>query len=161
MMKGARGRALDTRSRASQLGARQPDRARQAAAQMAPLARSAQLTAQQGVYSARAWAAPRLERMGQALQDEVAPRMNVMLSATARRIDPARPPRRRWPVVAAGMLVIAGGSAAAAAMLNRRNLGSVTPLNRSEDPGRSSAAPRDMAAAESKAGDVNGHGHSS
>ena len=161
MMKGARGRALDARGRARQMGAHQSVRAREAAAQVAPLAKSAQMTAQQGVYSARVWAAPRLERMGQALQDQVAPKMSAMLSATARKVEPNPPPPRRWPFLAAGMLMIAGGSAAAAVMLNRRSQGSGTPLSRREESARESAAPRDMAAAESASADANGHGHTS
>jgi len=129
-------------------------RARRAAAQLAPLALSARMTAVQGVYGARVWAAPRLERMGQTLQERVAPRMSAMLSATARRIDPVPPRRRRWPLLAAGIIMIAGGGAAAAVLLNRRGPGSIAELGR---PGgaRPSAAQPDMAGADTA--DVNGH----
>jgi hypothetical protein len=161
MMKGARGKALDASGRARQMGARQSVRAREAAAQMAPLARNAQLTAKQRVYGARVWAAPRLERMGQTLQDDVAPRMSAVLSATARKVQPTSPPRRRWPVLAAGMLMIAGGCAAAAVALSRRNPGSVTVFGQPGESARSAADPHDMAAAEPASADVNGHGHTS
>jgi hypothetical protein len=128
-------------------------RARQAAAQIAPLALSARMTAVQGMYGARVWTAPRLERMGQALQERVAPRMSAMLAATARRIDPAPRPRRRWPVLAAGIVMIAGGGAVAALLLSRRGPGAIAELAR---PGgaRQSAAQPDMAGAETA--DVNG-----
>ena len=159
MVRGAKGRAQDAGSRARQAGAHQSVRARQAAAQMAPLARNAQMTAKQGVYSARVWAAPRLERMGQALQDDVAPKMSAMLSATARKVQPASPPRRRWPILAAAMLMIASVSAAAAAALNRRSPGPDTAFGDPGESARPASGPRDMAAAESA--DVNGHGHTS
>jgi hypothetical protein len=160
-MNGARGRALDASGRARRMGARQSVRAREAAAHMAPLARNAQLTAKQGVYSARVWAAPRLERMGRALQDDMAPRMSAMLSATARKVQPARPPRRRWPVLAAGMLMIAGGGAAAAVALSRRNAASVMAFGQPGESARPAADPRDVTAAEPASADVNGHGHTS
>jgi hypothetical protein len=160
VVKGASGRARAAQDRAHQPGVSQSARARQAAAQMAPLAKSAQVNAQQGVYNARVWAAPRLDRMGHALQEQVAPKMSEMLSATARKIEPASRSRRRWPIIAAGMVMIAGGLAAAAVMLNRRSMGSVTPLGRPEDSASPSSAPRDMAAAEAST-DVNGHGHTS
>lgn len=161
VMKGARGRALEASGLARQVGARQSVRAREAAAQMAPLARNAQMTAKQGVYSARVWAAPRLERMGQTLQDDVAPRMSAMLSATARKVQPARPPRRRWPVLAAGLLMIAGGGAAAAVALSRRVPGSVTAFGQPAESAGPAADPRGTAAAEPASADVNGHGHTS
>ena len=157
MVKGASGRAQAAQSRARQLGVIQSARARQAAAQMAPLAKSAQVNAQQGVYNARVWAAPRLDRMGHVLQEQVAPKMSAMLSATARKVEPTSRARRRWPIVAAGMVMIAGGLAAAAAILNRRGTGSVTPLGRPDDSAGPSAGPRDVAAAEHASADGDGH----
>ncbi len=94
-------------------------KARQAASQVAPFAASARMTARQGVHSARAWTAPRLERSGQALQERVAPKMSAMLRGAARRIEPAQRRRRRWPFLTAG-LVTAIGAAAAAVFMNRR-----------------------------------------
>jgi hypothetical protein len=77
-------------------------------------------TARQGVHRARIWTAPRLDRTGQALEKQVAPRIAVMLSSAARRIDPAPPRRRRWPFVAGGLVLAAGLSCAAAYLLIRR-----------------------------------------
>ena len=92
-------------------------RALQAKEQFTPLAKSAQLTASQGVYQARAWAAPRVEQAGVAVQERIAPKVSsAMMAATAppdgAGARPAPPPlarhagrdrdarrgrRRRWP----------------------------------------------------------------
>ena len=76
--------------------------------------------ARQGTYSARVWAAPRLERTGQTLEQQVVPRMAAMLSSAAQRIDPAPAKRRRWPFVAAGLMLAAGLCGTAAYLVNRR-----------------------------------------
>ena len=82
---------------------------------------SARTAARKGIHHARIWAAPRLERTGHTLEDQVAPRMAAMLSAAAQRIEPAPVRRRRrWPVVAAGLVTAAGLSATAAYLLKRR-----------------------------------------
>ena len=82
---------------------------------------SARTAARKGIHHARIWAAPRLERTGHTLEDQVAPRMAAMLSAAAQRIEPAPVRRRRrWPVVAAGVITAAGLSATAAYLLKRR-----------------------------------------
>jgi hypothetical protein len=115
----AKGRTV-ARVGAARAGARQ--RTRQATAQARPLAVSARIAAGKGIHHARIWAAPRLERTGHALEDRVAPRMAAMLSAAARRIEPAPARRRRrWPVLAAGLVTAAGLSATAAYLLKRRN----------------------------------------
>jgi len=114
----AKGRA---KARAGAAGARARRRARRAAAPARPLAASARTTARKGIHHARIWAAPRLERTGHALEEQVAPRMAGMLSAAARRIEPVPPRRRRrWPVLAAGLVAAAGLSATAAYLLKRR-----------------------------------------
>jgi hypothetical protein len=83
---------------------------------------SARTAARNGIIHARIWAAPRLERTGHTLEDQVAPRMAAMLSAAARRIEPPPPRRRRrWPVLAAGLVTAAGLSATAAYLLKRRS----------------------------------------
>ena len=82
---------------------------------------SARTAARKGIYHARIWAAPRLERTGHTLEDQVAPRMAAMLSAAAQRIEPVPVRRRRrWPVLAAGLITAAGLSATAAYLLKRR-----------------------------------------
>jgi hypothetical protein len=97
-------------------------RAGRAAAQARPLAASARTTTRKGIHHARIWAAPRIERTGHTLEDQVAPRMAAMLSAAARRIEPVPPRRRRrWPVLAAGLITAAGLSATAAYLLKRRS----------------------------------------
>ena len=83
-------------------------------------ATAATAAARQGTYSARIWVAPRLQRTGQALEQQVAPRMAAMLSSAARRIDPAPAKRRRWPFVAAGLMLAAGLCGTAAYLVNRR-----------------------------------------
>lgn len=95
--------------------------ARRAVAQARPLRAGARATARKGIHHARTWAAPRLERTGHTLEDQVAPRMAAMLSAAARRIEPVPARRRRrWPVLAAGLITVAGLSATAAYLMKRR-----------------------------------------
>jgi hypothetical protein len=94
------------------------DRARRAAAQVRPLARSTRTAARTGVHAARARAAPQVERTGQVLQDSVAPTIAGLLSSVARRLEPARP--RRWRKLAGISTLTAAASAAAAAVLHRR-----------------------------------------
>ena len=84
------------------------------------MAASARTAARKGIHHARVWAAPRLERTGHTLEDQVAPRMAAMLSAAAQRIEPAPARRHRWPVLAAGLIAAAGLSATAAYLLKWR-----------------------------------------
>ncbi|HEV8278772.1 MAG TPA: hypothetical protein VGQ26_24185 [Streptosporangiaceae bacterium] len=139
------------------------DRARQAAqylrarqlvaqAQLAPLAANARIAAQQGLLGARTWTAPRLESIGQALQEQMAPQVAAALSSAARRIEPPRPRRRRrWPAFVAGAIVFAGGSATAVIIMNRRN--SQPAMEAGEPDGTASTSD---AAPEMAAADVNG-----
>ena len=46
-----------------------------------PLAKSTGEAARRGFLRTRAWAAPQVERSGQALQDTVAPKVSAMLSS--------------------------------------------------------------------------------
>ena len=129
-------------------------RARQLAAQaqLAPLAANAQVAARQGVYGARAWTAPRLDLMAQALQEQWAPRLAAAMSAYARRIDPVPPKsRRRWPAVVGGVVLIAGGATAAVIIMNRRNS---APVMESAEPDQ--AASPAGTTPEMAAADVNG-----
>jgi len=117
-------------------------------------AAAAAAAARQGTYSARIWAAPRLERTGQALEQQVAPRMAAMLSSAARRIVPAPAKRRRWPLVAAGMMLAAGLCGTAAYLVNRR---AARQWGEAPEPTRGTAAPD--AAQEPAGSDVNGRAH--
>jgi len=136
-------------------------RARQLAAQaqLAPFAANTRVATQQGVYGARAWTAPRLELMAQALQEQWAPRMAAALAAYARRVDPVpvKPPRRRWPAVVGGAVLIAGGAAAAVVIMNRRNS---APATEAGEPGQAadSAETPPETAADPVGADVNGQG---
>lgn len=98
-----------------------------AAAQVRPLAQSTQAAARRGVRRTRAWAAPQVERTGQVLQDSVAPKVSALLSSAAQRLDPAKPPRRRWRKVAGIATLTAVGSAIAAAVRNSRKPDVTTP----------------------------------
>jgi len=93
--------------------------ARRMAAQARPLARSTGATAARGVRTTRAWAAPQVERAGQVLQDSVAPRISALLSAAARRLEPARQPRRLWRKLAGGSALAAAAGAVAAVVRGR------------------------------------------
>src|SRR5258707_14515044 len=91
------------------------------AAQLKPLARSTGAAARRRVHKTRAWAAPQVEHAGQVLQDSVAPRVSALLSAAARRLEPAKPPRRRWRKLAGvAILATAAGAVAAIVLRNRR-----------------------------------------
>jgi hypothetical protein len=144
---------LSTQERAQQVAEYLRARQLAAQAQLAPLAANAQVAARQGVYGARAWTAPRLDLMAQALQEQWAPKAAAALAAYARRVDPVpppKPPRRRWPAVVGGVVLLAGGATAAVIIMNRRNSAAVTEAE--PDQAASPAdTPPEMAAA-----DVNG-----
>jgi hypothetical protein len=98
------------------------ERARQATTQVAPLAKSAQETAGRSLLEARSWAAPRVEATGVAVQERLAPAVSAAMVSAARRIEPPKAKRRRWPLIVAGVVVLGAGCAAAAQVLrSRRN----------------------------------------
>jgi hypothetical protein len=78
------------------------------------------MTAAEGTFHARAWAAPQLDRAGVAVQERVAPELAGLLRRAARRVEPARSRRWRWPVLATGAAIVAVAGGTAAFMLNRR-----------------------------------------
>src|SRR5215469_8717656 len=92
---------------------------RRMAAQVRPLARSTGAAAARSVRTTRAWAAPQVERAGQVLQHSAAPRISALLSAAARRLEPARQPRRLWRKLAGGSALTAAAGAAAAVVRSR------------------------------------------
>jgi hypothetical protein len=77
------------RQAASQIGPMAKSARSTAAEQIGPLAKSARITAAQGVHTAREWSAPRVEHAAQSVQRNVAPRVSAALEATAQRIEPA------------------------------------------------------------------------
>lgn len=120
----AKAGAAVAQSRAYQAKAsavRAQELARQAATtQVAPLARSAQEKAGRGLLSARAWTAPRVEAGGVAVQERLAPAVSAAMVTAARRIEPPKAKRRRWPLIVAGIVVLGAGCAAAAQVLRSR-----------------------------------------
>ena len=132
--------------------------ARQAADQVTPLAKSASQTARQGVHRTRVWAAPRVERSGQVLEERVAPKVADVLASTARRLEPAPPSRRRrWPKVLAGMVMLGVGTAVAAVLRSRRGPAFVTKPHGPDQTTTAPAGPADShPAADQETADVNG-----
>jgi hypothetical protein len=131
-----------------------------ASAQLTPLAKNAQLTASRGLYTARVWAAPRVERTGVAVQERLAPRVSSMMVATARRMEPAQArSRRRWPAVVAGIVMLAAAATAggllrsqrAAAMMNKPDQDTPPPAPVPQDGSATDGQEKDTAQA-----DVNG-----
>jgi hypothetical protein len=100
------------------------ERVKPAAAQVKPLARSTQEAALRGLYATRIWAAPRVERTGQVLQESVAPKVADMLSSAAHRIEPEQPRSRNWWTLSGLLVLIAGAAAAAAIALRKRSTAS-------------------------------------
>ncbi|HWG65535.1 MAG TPA: hypothetical protein VG253_27950 [Streptosporangiaceae bacterium] len=127
-------------------------------------AQGARKTAQRGLFGARVWAAPRVERSGQVLTERVAPKVSDMLTATAKRMEPPKARRRRrLPGVIAGLFVLGAAAGAAVALLrSQRGMagagsGSGSPADTSPDNGTPStpAAP-DLAEADAN-GQVRTH----
>jgi len=98
-----------------------------AAAQMKPFAQRTGAAARRRMRSTRAWAAPRVERTGQVLQDSVAPKVSAWLSTAARRLEPAKPHRSRWRKLAGFSGLAAAAGAAAALVRNRKKPDSAAP----------------------------------
>ncbi len=138
----AKAGAAVAQSRAYQAKAaavRAQELARQTATtQVAPLARSAQEKAGRGLLGARAWTAPRVEAGGVALQERLAPAVSAAMVTAARRIEPPRARRRRWPLIVVGVVVLGAGCAAAAQVLrSKRNAESMA----ASDPAPPSSVP--------------------
>ena len=72
------------------------------------------------IATRRARAVPMVDRMGQVLQDSVAPRVSAMLSSAAQRLEPAKPPRRRWRKLAGISMLTAAASVVAALARSRK-----------------------------------------
>jgi len=113
----AQARAIQAKAQAIRV----QGRALQAKEQFTPLARSAQLTASQGVQQARTWAAPRVEQAGVAVQERIAPKVSSAMIATARRMEPVSARRRRrWPVILAVTVTVSAGAVAAILLRGQR-----------------------------------------
>jgi hypothetical protein len=69
-----------------------------------------------------------VERTGHAVVERVAPKVSDILVATARRMEPDQPPRRRrWPRVLAAAMTLATAGVAAAVARSRRNSSTAYP----------------------------------
>jgi len=148
--------------------------ARQTAADIAPLAKSAGEAVRQGaddlaawagpqVRKSRAWAAPQLERTGVLVQETLAPQVADALTRAAHRLDPEPVPRHRGlrPLLALGL---AAAAAAVAVLVIRKNSGSAVSQpaeDRTDEPGSSTGTPEDTASAGSQDQDsrVDANGH--
>jgi hypothetical protein len=118
--------------------------AKPVAAQVKPLASDAKVAASRGVWKARKWAAPQVERTGQVFQDSVAPKVAAALTSTARRLEPDKGAQRaRWFTLA-GISALLASAGAIAAVLRMRSASSTT----NGDAGSASA---DAAKAEANA----------
>jgi hypothetical protein len=106
-----------------------------AADQVVPLARNAGAAAKRQADRTRSWAAPQLGRAGQAVQDSIAPAVSSVLSDAARRLEPARPRRRRWRRLIGASAVTAAAGAAAAAMRSHRKSGGAAAPDEGEAEG--------------------------
>jgi hypothetical protein len=100
-------------------------------AHMKPAATSAGSAATRGVRATRKWSAPRVERTGQVLQDNVAPKVASALSSAAQRLDPGKPRVARWRRPA-GIAAVSATASAVAVVLRRRK------------PGAASSSPADQ-----------------
>ena len=119
-------------------------RVKPAAAQMKPLAQSSQEAARRGVLQTRTWAAPRVARSGQVLQDDIAPKVADMLSSAARRIEPEKPRSRNWWTLSGiAILIAAAATAAAAALRKRSSTASTIPAAEQDEDGAGGPASAD------------------
>ena len=132
------------------------DRVRQAAAQVKPYASGTRTAAGRGVHRTRALAAPQVERAGQAMETDVAPKVSVVLSSAARRLEPPKPRRRRWRKLAGISLLTAAASAVAAAVRSRTKPDLTAPAETDTDTAASAAEMRDGKAGTSTDADGDG-----
>ena len=148
-------------------------RARQTAADIAPLAKSAGEAVRHGadevaawagpqVRRTRSWAAPQLERTGVLVQERLAPQVSDALTRAARRLDPEPSPRRGLRrLLAIGLA--AAGAAVAVLVVRKRTGPAASQLDEDDEdePGRSTGAAEDttpaVSPAEDSRADANGH----
>jgi hypothetical protein len=118
--------ALSAGDAAQTAAANLSDAAQTAAANLSDAAQTATANlnkgVRQGVFSARSWAAPRLENAADYTSNTVAPKVSAALRATARQVSPpdAKGSRRRVLAWTALGVAIAAALGAAAAMARYR-----------------------------------------
>ncbi len=104
------------------------------------------------IDSARGWAAPRVERTGLAVRDNLAPKVSALLVPTARRLE-------KRAVATVAMLAAAGGAAAALAMRRRAyspGYGTVSPMPDGAGPGPAAPRPETADGDQAATEEVNG-----
>jgi hypothetical protein len=132
--------AADMQWRARKIAMQAAKLADQAGPMTRKAAAEAAVWAKPKVGRMRAWMAVRAARGSVSVQEDMAPRISAMLSATARRLDPPRPRSRRWPRVFAGTALLTAGAAAAMAMsIRRRSRFAPPPM---DQPARSASDQR-------------------
>jgi len=114
------GAATEAANQIVQRARQAAEAAKPVASQVRPLANDAKEAASRGVYAARSWAAPQVERTGQVLQDTVAPKVVDALHASAQKLDPGEPPHRGWRKGAAAISILLAAAATAVAALAAR-----------------------------------------
>jgi hypothetical protein len=102
-------------------------------AQVKPLANDTKAAASRGLYRARSWAAPQVDRTGQVLQDTVAPKVAAALHSSAQRLDPGKPKRNGWRI-AAGITAVLALACAVVAGLRKRTAPAATTPAEEEEP---------------------------
>jgi hypothetical protein len=143
------------------------DRARQAAARVKsavarvkPIASSTRAAVRSRVHRTRAWAAPTVDRTGHVLQDGVAPKVSAMLSSAAQRLEPAKPPSRRWRKLAGISMLTAAASVIAALARSRKKPDVTTsPVGADADDMTPATQVGDRQATTSTDADADGNGH--
>ena len=126
-------------------------RARQTAADIAPLAKSAGEAVRHGadevaawagpqVRKTRSWAAPQLERTGVLVQERLAPQVSDALTKAARKLDPEPSPQHRGLRRLLALGLAAAGAAIAVMVVRKKNgLAASQPAEGDADePGSSS-----------------------
>ena len=161
-------------SRGAQVTDRARAQARQTAADIAPLAKSAGVAVRHGadevaawagpqVRKTRSWAAPQLERTGVLVQERLAPQVSDALTKAARKLDPEPSPQHRGlrRLLALG-LAAAGAAVAVLVVRKKTGLAASQPdEDDADEPGSSTGAAEDTTSAVSPAEDsrVDANGH--
>ena len=123
-----------------QLARQAAEAAKPVAAQVKPLASDARQAAGRGVYRARSWAAPQVDRTGQVFQDTVAPKVADALHSSAQKLDPGQPPHRGWRKGAAVISILLAAAAAAVATMARKRKAQSTASADAEEAGETPPA---------------------
>jgi hypothetical protein len=114
-------------------------------AQVKPLASDTKAAASRGLYRARSWAAPQVDRTGQVLQDTVAPKVAAALHSSAQRLDPEKPGRHGWRKVAVITVLLAVAGAIVAGLRSRSTPTATTPADEDEPTTMAEQAKADAA----------------